>query len=80
MTSQNGRPSLRLSMLIVATGAVSTSLADPDLLGLPIRHLVKDELHASQSQMAILFGIGALARYVKPLTIANVEDVRPLAA
>jgi MFS family permease len=62
-------------MLIVATGAVSTSLGDPDLLGLPIRHLVKDELHASQSQMAILFGIGALAWYVKPLAGLLVDNV-----
>src|SRR5271166_4285109 len=74
MTSQNARPSLRLSMLIVATGAVSTSLANPDLLDLPIRHLLKDELHASQSQMAILFGIGALAWYVKPLAGLVVDN------
>src|SRR6516162_1082969 len=53
-------------MLIITAGAVSTSLAHPDLLDLPIRHLLKDELHASQSQMAMLFGIGALAWYVKP--------------
>jgi hypothetical protein len=75
VTSQNSRPSLRLSMLIIATGAVSTSLADPDLLDLPIRHLLKDELHASQSQMAILFGIGALAWYVKPLAGLLVDNV-----
>ena len=62
-------------MLIIATGAVSTSLADPDLLDLPIRHLLKDELHASQSQMAILFGIGALAWYVKPLAGLLVDNV-----
>ena len=62
-------------MFIVATGAVSTSLAGPDLLDLPIRHLVKDELHASQSQMAILFGIGALAWYVKPLAGLLVDNV-----
>src|SRR6516164_11219411 len=62
-------------MLIVATGAVSTSLAQPDLLDLPIRHLLKDELHASQSQMAMLFGIGALAWYVKPLAGLLVDNV-----
>jgi len=43
-------------MLIIATGTISTSLAQPDLLDLPIRHLLKDELHVSQSQMAMLFG------------------------
>ena len=59
---------MRLSMLIIATGTISTSLAQPDLLDLPIRHLLRNELHVSQSQMAMLFGIGALARYVKPLT------------
>jgi len=62
-------------MLIIATGAVSTSLAQPDLLDLPIRHLLKDELHASQSQMAMLFGIGALAWYVKPFAGLLVDNV-----
>jgi Na+/melibiose symporter-like transporter len=75
MTIQNDRPSLRLSMLIIATGAVSTSLAGPDLLDLPIRHLLKDELQVSQSQMAMLFGIGALAWYVKPLAGLLVDNV-----
>ena len=62
-------------MLIIATGPISTSLAQPDLLDLPIRHLLKDELHASQSQMAMLFGIGALAWYVKPLAGLLVDNV-----
>jgi predicted MFS family arabinose efflux permease len=62
-------------MIIIATGTVSTSLAQPDLLDLPIRHLLKDELHASQSQMAMLFGIGALAWYVKPLAGLLVDNV-----
>ena len=75
MTHQTDRPSLRLSMLIIATGPISTSLAQPDLLDLPIRHLLKDELHASQSQMAMLFGIGALAWYVKPLAGLLVDNV-----
>ena len=65
--AQNDRPSLRLSMLIIAAGTISTSLAQPDLLDLPIRRLLKDELGASESQMAMLFGIGALAWYVKPV-------------
>ena len=54
-------------MLIIAAGIISTSLAQLDLLDLPIRHLLKDELRVSESQMAMLFGIGALAWYVKPL-------------
>src|SRR6516165_7780937 len=66
---------MRLSMLIIATGTISTSLAQPDLLDLPIRHLLKDELHVSQSQMAMLFGIGALAWYVKPLAGLLVDSV-----
>jgi MFS family permease len=66
---------MRLSMLIIATGTVSTSLAQPDLLDLPIRHLLKDELHVSQSQMAMLFGIGALAWYVKPLAGLLVDGI-----
>jgi hypothetical protein len=65
--AQNDHPSLRLSMLIIAAGTISTSLAQPDLLDLPIRRLLKDELGASESQMAMLFGIGALAWYVKPV-------------
>src|ERR1700730_2896078 len=62
-------------MRIMAPGPISTSLAHPDLLDLPIRHLLKDELHASQSQMAMLFGIGALAWYVKPLAGLLVDNV-----
>src|SRR3974390_1204407 len=75
MTHQNDHPSMRLSMLIIATGTISTSLAQPDLLDLPIRHLLKDELHVSQSQMAMLFGIGSLAWYVKPLACLLVDRI-----
>jgi Na+/melibiose symporter-like transporter len=73
--AQNDHPSLRLSMLIIAAGTISTSLAQPDLLDLPIRHLLKDELRVSESQMAMLFGIGALAWYVKPLAGLLVDSV-----
>src|SRR3974377_61898 len=62
-------------MLIIAAGIISTSLAQPDLLDLPIRHLLKDELRASESQMAMLFGIGALAWYVKPLAGLLVDRI-----
>jgi Na+/melibiose symporter-like transporter len=72
---QNDRPSLRLSMLVVAAGIISTTLAQPDLLDLPIRHLLKDELHVSESQMAMLFGIGGLAWYLKPLAGLLVDNV-----
>ena len=67
MAYQNDHPSLRLSILIIAAGTISTSLAQPDLLDLPIRRLLKEELGVSQSQMAMLFGIGALAWYVRPI-------------
>ena len=70
-----GHSSLRFSMLIIAAGTISTSLAQPDLLDLPIRHLLKDELRVSESQMAMLFGIGALAWYVKPLAGLLVDSV-----
>jgi Na+/melibiose symporter-like transporter len=72
---QNNHPSLRLSMLIIAAGTISTSLAQPDLLDLPIRHLLKDELRVSESQMAMLFGIGGLAWYAKPLAGLLVDNV-----
>jgi Na+/melibiose symporter-like transporter len=72
---QKDHSSLRLSMLIIAAGTISTSLAQPDLLDLPIRHLLKDELRVSESQMAMLFGIGALAWYVKPLAGLLVDSV-----
>lgn len=75
MASQNDHPSLRLSMLVVAAGIISTTLAQPDLLDLPIRHLLKDELHVSESQMAMLFGIGGLAWYLKPLAGLLVDNV-----
>ena len=75
MASQNDHPSLRLSMLVVAVGIISTTLAQPDVLDLPIRHLLKDELHVSESQMAMLFGIGGLAWYLKPLAGLLVDNV-----
>jgi hypothetical protein len=62
-------------MLIIAAGVISTSLAQPDLLDLPIRHLLKDELRVSESQMAMLFGIGGLAWYAKPLAGLLVDNV-----
>jgi Na+/melibiose symporter-like transporter len=62
-------------MVIIAAGTISTTLAQPDLLDLPIRHLLKDELGVSESQMAMLFGIGALAWYVKPLAGALVDSI-----
>jgi BT1 family protein len=75
MAYQDDQPSLRLSMLIIAAGTVSTSLAQPDLLDLPIRRLLKEELGASQSQMAMLFGLGALAWYVKPIAGLLVDGI-----
>ena len=75
MVFQNRHPSLRLSMLVIAAGTVSTSLAQPDLLDLPIRRLLKDELRVSESQMAMLFGIGGLAWYLKPLAGLLVDNV-----
>jgi Na+/melibiose symporter-like transporter len=75
VASQNDHPSLHLSMLVVAAGIISTTLAQPDLLDLPIRHLLKDELHVSESQMAMLFGIGGLAWYLKPLAGLLVDNV-----
>ena len=62
-------------MLIIAAGTISTTLAQPDLLDLLIRRLLKDELHVSQSQMAMLFGIGALAWYVKPVAGLLVDGI-----
>ena len=75
MVFQHDRPSLRLSMLVITAGIISTSLAQPDLLDLPIRHLLKDELRVSESQMAMLFGIGGLAWYLKPLAGLLVDNV-----
>ena len=75
MAHQNDHPSLRLSMLIIAAGTISASLAQPDLLDLPIRRLLKDDLAVSESQMAMLFGIGALAWYVKPVAGLLVDSV-----
>jgi len=69
---------LLLSRLIIAAGIISTSLAQPDLLDLPIRHLLKDELRVSASQMAMLFGIGALAWYLKPLAWSSCRQCCPI--
>jgi len=71
----NDHPSLLLSRLIIAAGIISTSLAQPDLLDLPIRHVLKDELHVSEWHMAMLFGIGGLAWYLKPLAGLLVDNV-----
>jgi Na+/melibiose symporter-like transporter len=71
----NDHPSLLLSRLVIAAGIISTSLAQPDLLDLPLRHLLKDELRVSESQMAMLFGIGGLAWYLKPLAGLLVDNV-----
>jgi len=62
-------------MLVIAAATVSTSLAQPDLLDLPIRHLLKDELGVSESQTAMLFGIGGLAWYLKPLAGLLVDNI-----
>ena len=75
MIFQNDHPSLLSSRLVIAAGIISTSLAQPDLLDLPIRHLLKDELGVSESQMAMLFGIGGLAWYLKPLAGLLVDNV-----
>ena len=75
MAYQNGQPSLRMSMLIIAVGTISTTLAQPDLLDLPIRRLLKEDLSVSQSEMAMLFGIGALAWYVKPIAGLLVDGI-----
>jgi BT1 family len=72
---QNDHPSLLSSRLVIAAGIISTSLAQPDLLDLPIRNLLKDELAVSASQMAMLFGIGGLAWYLKPLAGLLVDNV-----
>ena len=75
MIFQNDHPSLLSSRLVIAAGIISTSLAQPDLLDLPIRHLLKDELGVSESQMAMLFGVGGLAWYLKPLAGLLVDNV-----
>jgi len=75
MAYQSDHPSTRLSMLIIAAGTIATTLAQPDLLDLPIRHLLKDELGASETQMAVLFGVGALSWYVKPIAGLLVDRV-----
>ena len=75
MVFPNDHPSLLLSRLVIAAGIISTSLAQPDLLDLPLRHLLKDELRVSESQMAMLFGIGGLAWYLKPLAGLLVDNV-----
>ena len=75
MAYQDSHPSLRLTMLIIAAGIISTSLAQPDLLDLPIRRLLKDDLRVSESQMALFFAIGALAWYVKPLAGLLVDSI-----
>jgi len=62
-------------MLIIVAGTFSTFLAQPDLIDLPIRRLLKDDLHVSESQMALFFSIGALAWYIKPIAGLVVDRV-----
>jgi len=51
---------LRRWVVILATGFVSTSLAQPEVIDLPLQGLLKNQLHVSAPSMSLFFSVGAL--------------------
>jgi hypothetical protein len=60
------RPLLHWSFIIGA-GIFATTLSQPEVLDLPLRNLLRDDLHVTQQEMAAFFALGALPWYFKIL-------------
>lgn len=66
--SQPGVTDTRPFITLIALGFFVTTLGQPALVGgLPLRLLLKDQLHVTPSELASFFAIAALAWYLKPL-------------
>src|SRR5580704_6827768 len=58
---------LRAQRLIIIFGVFAITMASPVVLaGLPLRFLLKGEMHVTQEQMAVFFFWCQLAFYLKP--------------
>jgi predicted MFS family arabinose efflux permease len=53
--------------MLVASGVLATTLAQPGLLRLPFQHLLKSDLGVAPHEMAAFFAAAAIAWYFKPL-------------
>ena len=63
--------------VLIASGVVATTLAQPSLLRLPFQHVLKSELGVSPHEMAAFFAVAAVAWYFKPLA-GLLSDTVPL--
>ena len=70
-------PDLRRLATVLAAGFFSTTLAQPEVIELPLQGLLKEVLHLSVTQMSLFFSIGALAWYCKPF-VGIIADSYPL--
>jgi hypothetical protein len=74
---ENGKPMLYAAIVIVV-GVLGTSLAQPQVLGhIPLRNLLKNELHIGRAANAAFFFWIGLAWYFKPI-FGIVTDAFPL--
>jgi hypothetical protein len=64
---ENGKPML-YAAIVIAVGVLGTSLAQPQVLAhIPLRNLLKNELHTSRAANAAFFFWIGLAWYFKPI-------------
>lgn len=76
--AEKGTPlDLRRLATVLAAGFFSTTLAQPEVIELPLQGLLKEVLHLSVTQMSLFFSIGALAWYCKPF-VGIIADSYPL--
>jgi hypothetical protein len=66
-TGTDTRKDLRRLTLIVGSGVLATTLAQPAVIRLPLQYLLKSDLHVSRQAMATFFALAALAWYLKPI-------------
>ena len=74
---ESGKP-LLYAALVIVIGVLSTSLAQPQVLGrIPLQNLLKNELHADRAANAAFFFWMGLAWYFKPF-FGIITDAFPL--
>ena len=61
------RRELRRWMVIIGTGVLATTLAQPAVIRLPLQILLKSDVQVSRQAIATLFTVATLAWYFKPL-------------
>lgn len=74
---ENGA-AIRKAAVIVVAGVLATTLAQPGVLGLiPLKNLLKNELHADRAATSAFFFLIGIPWYVKPVT-GILTDAFPL--